>query len=138
MREVAAKIKDIENILNMDRYDFGSIWHRKDVARYYKFNEQEVLDLPKREFKTLIIGLIKGNDEGRFMAGEEIKNAFFCVPIEIWNHKKEQFEAILKETVDEMKEAKNAEINEKRDDAGNKDEHREEDRLSSEDCGSVE
>ena len=116
MSEVAAKIKDIENILNLERLDFGSIWHRKDVARYYKFDEQEVLDLPKREFKTLIIGIKRGNNEGRFMAMELIKQEYFCVPIAMWNHRKEDFEKIIEECVNEMKEAKNAEVNEERDD----------------------
>ena len=116
MNKVSDKIKDIENLLNLERLDFGSIWHRKDVARYYKFNEQEVLDLPKREFKTLIIGIKRGNDEGRFMAGEEIKSAFFCVPIEIWNHKNAEFEKILEEAVNEMKEASNDKVNEERND----------------------
>lgn len=114
MNKVSDKIKDIENLLNLERLDFGSIWHRKDVARYYKFDEQEVLDLPKREFKTLIIGIKRGNNEGRFIAGEEIKTAFFCVPIEIWNHKKVEFEKILEEAVNEMKEAKNAKTDEER------------------------
>lgn len=114
MNNVSNEIKDIENILNLERLDFGSIWHRKDVARYYKFDEQEVLDLPKREFKTLIIGIKRGNNEGRFIAGEEIKNAFFCVPIEIWNHKRADFEKILEAAVNEMKEAKNAETDEER------------------------
>lgn len=118
MDKVSDKIKDIENLLNLERLDFGSIWHRKDVARYYKFNEQEVLDLPKREFKTLIIGIKRGNTEGRFMAGEEIKTAFFCVPIEIWNHKKAEFEKILEDAVNEMKEAKNAETDEEGNDDG--------------------
>ncbi len=116
MNKVSDKIKDIENLLNLERLDFGSIWHRKDVARYYKFNEQEVLDLPKREFKTLIIGIKRGNNEGRFMAGEEIKTAFFCVPIEIWDHKRAEFEKILEETVNEMKEASNDKANEERND----------------------
>lgn len=116
MNKVSDKIKDIENLLNLERLDFGSIWHRKDVARYYKFNEQEVLDLPKREFKTLIIGIKRGNNEGRFIAGEEIKTAFFCVPIEIWNHKKAEFEKILEDAVNEMKEANNAETDEERND----------------------
>lgn len=114
MNNVSDKIKDIENILNLERLDFGSIWHRKDVARYYKFDEQEVLDLPKREFKTLIIGIKRGNNEGRFIAGEEIKTAFFCVPIEIWNHKRADFEKILEAAVNEMKEANNAETDEER------------------------
>ena len=118
MNKVSDKIKDIENLLNLERLDFGSIWHRKDVARYYKFNEQEVLDLPKREFKTLIIGIKRGNNEGRFMAGEEIKTAFFCVPIEIWDHKRVEFEKILEDAVNEMKEAKNAETDEERNDDG--------------------
>lgn len=116
MNKVSDKIKDIENLLNLERWDFGSIWHRKDVARYYKLDEQEVLDLPKREFKTLIIGIKRGNNEGRFMAGEEIKNAFFCVPIEIWDHKRAEFEKILEEAVNEMKEANNAETDEERND----------------------
>lgn len=114
---------DTVKLTDLKRKDFGSVEHRKDVAKYYQFQEQEVLDLPKREFKTLIIGIIKGNIEGKFIAANEIKEAFFCVPIEIWNHKKTEFEKILEGAVKEMKgyhrmeEAKNAET----DEAGNDD-----------------
>lgn len=98
---------DTERLTDLKRDDFGSVSHRKDIAKYYGFNEQEVLDLPKREFKTLIIGIIKGNKEGRFIAGEELKQAFFMVPIELWNHRKADFEKVLGEVVKEMDEYKN-------------------------------
>ena len=52
------------------------------------------------------------------MAGEEIKTAFFCVPIEIWDHKRAEFEKILEDAVNEMKEAKNVETDEERNDDG--------------------
>lgn len=92
-------------LLDITRIDFGSINHRKSIAEFYDFNEQEVLDLPKREFKTLVIGLRKGEIQGKVIAGAEIRNNFFCVPIDIWNHREEDFKKILKEVVDEMKES---------------------------------
>lgn len=90
-------------LTDLKRKDFGSVEHRKDVAKYYQFQEQEVLDLPKREFKTLIIGIIKGNIEGKFIAGEELKKNFFMVPIEMWKHREADFKKILKEEIDELK-----------------------------------
>lgn len=94
---------DTVKLTDLKRKDFGSVEHRKDVAKYYNFQEQEVLDLPKREFKTLIIGIIKGNIEGKFIAGEELKQNFFMVPIEMWKHREEDFKKILKEEIDELK-----------------------------------
>lgn len=98
---------DTVKLTDLKRKDFGSVEHRKDIAIYYGFNEQEVLDLPKREFKTLIIGIIKGNMEGKFIAAEELKQNFFMVPIEMWNHRKADFKKILKEEIEEMEKAKN-------------------------------
>ena len=105
-----------DELLDIKRKDFGSIDHRKNLANFFVLNDQEVLDLPKREFKTLVIGLIKGRVYGKLEAGEEIKSAFFCVPIEIWNHKNAEFEKILEEAVNEMKEASNDKVNEERND----------------------
>ena len=90
-------------ILNIKREDFGNIDHRKEVAAFFDLDEQEVLDLPRREFKTLIIGLIKGRVHGKYEAGIEIKTEFFCVPKLLWGRRKDDFEAILKEEIDELK-----------------------------------
>lgn len=90
-------------ILNIKREDFGNIDHRKAVAAFFDLDEQEVLDLPKREFKTLIIGLINGRLHGKYEAGVEIKTKFFCVPKLLWDRRKDDFEAILKEEIDELK-----------------------------------
>ena len=94
---------DTVKLTDLKRKDFGSVEHRKDVAKYYHFQEQEVLDLPKREFKTLIIGIIKGNIEGKFIAGEELKQNFFMVPINMWKHREEDFKKILEEEINELK-----------------------------------
>ena len=99
---------DTVKLTDLKRKDFGSVEHRKDIAKYYKFQEQEVLDLPKREFKTLIIGIIKGNIEGKFIAGEELKQSVFMIPIEMWNHREADFKKILKEEIEEMEQAKSA------------------------------
>ena len=42
----------------------GSIEHRKKVAEKYGFVEQEVIDLPKKEFHTLCVGLNVGEKYG--------------------------------------------------------------------------
>lgn len=93
----------MSELLDITRKDFGSVEHRKEVAAFYGLNEQEVVDLPKREFKTLVIGIIKGRLQGKFEASEDIKNKFFCVPIDFWKHREEDFKKILKEEIDELK-----------------------------------
>ena len=93
----------MRDMLDVTRKDFGSIEHRKEVAAFYGLNEQEVVDLPKREFKTLVIGIIKGRIQGKFEASEDIKSNFFCVPIKFWKHREEDFKKILKEEIDELK-----------------------------------
>ena len=42
----------------------GSIDHRKKVAEMYHLDEQEVLDLPKREFKNFCAGIKLGEQDG--------------------------------------------------------------------------
>lgn len=92
----------VEHLLYLKRQDFGSIEHRKELAEYFSLDQQEVLDLPKREFKTLIIGMIKGKQFGQYITTETIKSQYFCVDIDIWNHRKTDFERTLKEVVDEL------------------------------------
>lgn len=99
-------------LLDIQRKDFGSIEHRKAIAELYDFNEQEVLDLPKKEFKTLVIGLIKGEIQGKVIASAEIKGSFFCVPIDIWNHREEEFKKIIADEIKEMKEKAEGEADE--------------------------
>ena len=82
------------DMLDIARKDFGSIEHRKEIAGFYELYEQEVLDLPKREFKTLVIGIIKGRLQGKFEASETI--AF-------WTHREEDFKKILEEEINELK-----------------------------------
>lgn len=41
-----------------------SIEHRKRVAAKYGFDEQEIIDMPKREFKNFCIGLEVGEKYG--------------------------------------------------------------------------
>ena len=80
---------------------FYSIENRKKLAAEIGLDEQEVLDLPKREFHTLWVGF----EAGKKKAAAEIKNEFFCVPIDIWNHKLIQFQQVIQAAIDEMKEA---------------------------------
>lgn len=93
----------MSGILDITRKDFGSIEHRKKVAEFYGLDTQEVVDLPKREFKTLVIGIIKGTLQGKFEASEDIKSKFFCVPMEFWKHREEDFKKILEEEINELK-----------------------------------
>ena len=95
----------MNNVTDIARKDFGSIDHRRELAGFYGLDEQEVLDLPKREFKTLVIGIIKGKLQGKFEATEDIKSKFFCVPIQLWEHREEDFKKILKEEINEIAEA---------------------------------
>ena len=39
------------------------------------------------------------------IASQEIKDAFFCVPIELFNARKDDFSAIMKEELDKAKES---------------------------------
>lgn len=105
-----------DKILDINRKDFGSIEHRKSLANFFVLDTQEVLDLPRREFKTLVIGLINGRVYGKLEASDEIKSAFFCVPIDMWNHKAIQFQQICQQAIEEMKEASNDKANEERND----------------------
>lgn len=98
----------MNTLLDIQRKDFGSVYHRKAIAEIYDFDEQEVLDLPKREFKTLIIGLIKGEIQGKVIASAEIRGSFFCVPIDIWNHREEDFKKIIADEISEMKASQDA------------------------------
>lgn len=93
----------MNDVTDIARKDFGSIDHRRELAGFYGLVEQEVLDLPKREFKTLVIGIIKGRLQGKFEASEDIKSKFFCVPIDFWKHREEDFKKILREEIDELK-----------------------------------
>lgn len=106
----------MNSLLDIMRIDFGTISHRKSIAEFYDFDEQEVLDLPRREFKTLVIGLRKGEIQGKVIAAAEIRNNFFCVPIDMWNHKAIQFQQICQQAIEEMKEANNDKANEERND----------------------
>lgn len=83
----------------MDPKEFYSIENRKKMAKEMLFNEQEVLDLTKKELHSLWAGYQRGKE----IASQEIKANFFCVPIDIWNHKEEEFKAILQSCMDEMK-----------------------------------
>ena len=84
---------------------FGSVEHRKKVAADFCLNEQEVIDMPKREFKTFIMGI----EFGKTKAANDVKENFFCVPIDIWNHYEDAFKAILKVAMEEMKQEKEKE-----------------------------
>lgn len=103
--EVEEFRKTAERLLYLKREDFGSVKHRKELANLFGLDEQKVIDLPKSEFSTLVIGLNKGKTLGVYISTEEIKSSFFCVDIDIWNHRKADFEKILKEVVEEMKKA---------------------------------
>ena len=52
----------------------GSIEHRKKVAAKYGFDEQEIIDMPKREFKNFCIGLEIGEKYGARKVIEEMKS----------------------------------------------------------------
>lgn len=51
----------------------GSIDHRKKVAEKYGFDEQEVIDLRKREFRMLCVGLEIGEKFGARKVIKEMK-----------------------------------------------------------------
>lgn len=89
----------------MSKFDYSKVFysidHRKKLAKDMGLDEQEVLDLPKRELHTLWVGF----EAGKKKAAAEIKEAFFCVPIDIWNHKLIQFQQVIQAAVDEMNEA---------------------------------
>lgn len=96
-----------DELLDLKRKDFGSIDHRKNLSNFFVLNTQEVLDLPRREFKTLVIGLIKGRVYGKLEVADEAKTyyseEYFMVPIGMWQHREEDFKKILKEEIDELK-----------------------------------
>lgn len=93
----------MNDVLDIIREDFGSVMHRRSIAARFELDVQEVIDMPKREFKTLVIGLTKGRISGKLEASEDIKNNFFCVPIDFWKHREADFKKILKEEIDELK-----------------------------------
>ena len=80
---------------------FFSVENRKKLAKEWRFDEQEILDMSKKELHTLWCGVTRGKQ----LAGEEIKNNFFCIPIDIYNHKLIEFHQVIQAAVDEMKEA---------------------------------
>ena len=82
---------------------FFSVENRKKLAKEWGFDEQEMLDMSKKELHTLWCGI----NRGKQLAGEEIKNNFFCIPIDIYNHKLIEFNQVIQAAVDEMKEANN-------------------------------
>ncbi len=84
----------------MSKYSdvFFGVENRKKLAKKWKFNEQEIVDMPKKELHTLYVGVNRGKE----LAAEEIKGAFFCIPIEVYNHRKDDFNALMKECIDEM------------------------------------
>lgn len=96
-----------DKLLDIKRNDFGSIDHRKSLANFFVLNTQEVLDLPRREFKNLVIGLIKGRVYGKLEAADEAKTyyseEYFMVPIGMWQHREEDFKKILEEEINEIK-----------------------------------
>lgn len=94
---------------------FYSVENRKKIAKNMGLDEQEVLDLPKRELHTLWVGF----QTGQRKAAEDIKANFFCVPIDIWNHRKGEFEAIVSKCIKEMEEKKNDGSYEVRDSGNN-------------------
>ena len=49
----------------------GSIEHRKKVAEKYNINEQEVIDMPAKNFEAFCVGLFTGEKHG---ANELLKN----------------------------------------------------------------
>lgn len=94
---------------------FFSVENRKKFAKEMGLDEQEVLDLTKKELHTLWVGF----QVGKIKAAEEIKSSFFCVPIDIWNHKKAEFEGIISKCIKEMEEKKNDGSYEVRDSGNN-------------------
>ena len=48
----------------MENFKPGSVEHRKKVAEKYGLDEQEVIDLPKKEFHILCVGLEIGEKYG--------------------------------------------------------------------------
>lgn len=85
-----------------------SIPWRKKLAETYEFKEQYILDMTKEEINALELGVAGGLAK----ATKDIKSEFFCVPIDIWNHHKSAFEAVLKVCMEEMKEANNVKTDE--------------------------
>ena len=107
----------MSDMLDVTRKDYGSIEHRKEIASNYALDEPWVLGLPKKEFGTLILGIIRGHVEGMAVGAEQVAHHFDtdykCIPIGLWNHREKDFKKILEE---EMEELKNAEINKERND----------------------
>ncbi len=96
-----------DELLDMKRKDFGGIDHRKNLASFFVLNIQETLNLPRREFKNLVLGLIKGRVYGKLEAADEAKTyyseEYFMVPIGMWQHREEDFKKILEEEINEIK-----------------------------------
>lgn len=84
---------------------FYGIENRKKIAEDMGLNEQEVLDLTKKELHSLWVGY----QRGKMFASQEIKANFFCVPIDLFNARKDDFSAIMKEELDKIEQSKESE-----------------------------
>ena len=85
--------------------EFYGIENRKKIAEDMGLNEQEVLDLTKKELHSLWVGYQKG----KMKAANDIKSEFFCVPIDLFNARKDDFSAIMKEELDKVEQSKESE-----------------------------
>jgi hypothetical protein len=76
----------------------GSVEHRKKVADMYHLDEQEVLDLPKREFKNFCAGIKIGEKSG----AEKLVENMLIEPKMVIDILKQMSEENLNEVLDEF------------------------------------